>query len=180
MTVPLVPWWLSTPQSELAAPGWLINTGAAVDIAPGFWASQLQNTTLIPNPWWVSLGKIYEDVVHWPGDWSLGNRASARLCEINSLTIQGYKDKYSPHATIHLVVYLNDVSVQEMSFYPSGMIVNPTGNIDTVNTKNRIYKYYIDTSFIIPPGPARLKVKVWASNSNEEAVSVGWSSISIT
>lgn len=179
MSVPLVPWWLSTAQNELGSPGWLVNTGAAVDITPGFWASELQNATLIPSPWWVNLGKIYEDVVHWPGNWSLGNRPSARLCTISDLTIQGYKDKYSPHATIHLEVYLNDAVVQSMSFYPSGMTTNPVGTIELVDSRNRIYKYYIDTSFIIPPGSARLKVKVWASNSNEEAVSVGWAGITI-
>ena len=43
MTVPLVPWWLSTPQSELKSPGWLLPTGAVVKLGPGFWASELQN-----------------------------------------------------------------------------------------------------------------------------------------
>ena len=43
MSVPLVPWWLSTAQNELGSPGWLVNTGAVVKMGPGFWASELQN-----------------------------------------------------------------------------------------------------------------------------------------
>lgn len=180
MAVSLVPWWLSSAQNELGSPGWLINTGAAVNINPGFWASDLQNRSLIPNPWSLGLGKIYEDVVHWPGDWSLGNRPYTRTCSISDLFIQCYKDKYSPHATVHLEIQINGIVVQSMSFYPSGMVVDPAGTIVLVDSKNRIYKYYIDTSFTVPAGPVRLKVKVWATNSNEEAVTIGWSNISIT
>lgn len=124
--------------------------------------------------WWVDLGKIYENVNHWPGQWDLGNTAVARMCTLNDFTIQGYKDKYSPHAHLYAYIYINDVQVYVIHWYPSGGTGTTGGKMYLVNSNARIYKYVMDVTFSVPAGPATLKVLIKATNSNEESVSVGW------
>lgn len=122
---------------------------------------------------WRDFGKIMENVTHTVANCDIGVRPFNRTFEVHNLVLQGYKDKYSPHATIHVRFYLKNGATYELvsdtAFYPRG------ADAVVVNSGARIVKKtFSSVTFPIPAGRSDLVMYVVATNSNEEATSVGW------
>ena len=148
--------------------------GIQEDAATGYLRPLLENWSY--GNWWWSASILNKNQAVDIGNWELASMPIARTLHFNTLTLQGYKDKYSPHAHVHLYVYVDGVEKLHVDWYPYGGSAPSGWTLRTVDSANRIYKITANVSIPFPAAARLLRIRVVATNSNEETPAAGFTS----